>query len=440
MDTAILRSRILDLAIRGQLVPQDPNEGTADDLLKTIAAQRHIVFDSQADLCNEFLNSLDLKLPNTWTFCKIKNIADVKGGKRIPKGKQLTSENTGHKYIRVLNMKNGTVETDNILFVPYDVYDSIKMYYITKDDVYITVAGTIGRVGTIPEELDHANLTENANKLVLYQIDKNYVALVLKSQFVQKQIEMATTSVGQPKLAIKRIEELIIPLPPLAEQHRIVAKVEELLSEVDKIEQAQTDITQAATILRSRVLDSALKGELTHSNTSEWENVKLGDVAEVARGGSPRPIKEYITTSSDGINWIKIGDTDKGSKYINSCKEKIIKEGIRRSRMIHKGDFLLTNSMSFGRPYISNIEGCIHDGWLVISPKENTFDKEYLYYLLSSNVVYAQFCDKASGSTVSNLNIDKVVGTLIPLPPLAEQHRIVAKIEQLFTEIDKLVK
>lgn len=195
----------------------------------------------------------------------------------------------------------------------------------------------------------------------------------------------------------------------------------------------------STTILRSRILDMAIKGELTHSNTDEWESVKLGDVAEIARGGSPRPIKQYITTSSDGVNWIKIGDTEKGSKYINSCKEKIIKEGVRRSRMIHKGDFLLTNSMSFGRPYISNIEGCIHDGWLVISPKENTFDKEYLYYLLSSDIVYTQFCDKASGSTVSNLNIDKVVETSIPLPPLSEQCRIVAKIEELFAEIDKLI-
>ena len=97
-----------------------------------------------------------------------------------------------------------------------------------------------------------------------------------------------------------------------------------------------------------------------------WEWVRLSHVTDIARGGSPRPIKEFLTDSIDGINWIKIGDTEKDGKYINAAKERIKKEGVSKSRMVHKGDFLLTNSMSFGRPYITNINGCVHDGWLVI--------------------------------------------------------------------------
>jgi len=93
-----------------------------------------------------------------------------------------------------------------------------------------------------------------------------------------------------------------------------------------------------------------------------WEWVRLGEICDVARGGSPRPIKSFLTTQDDGINWIKIGDTDKDGKYISSTKERIIPSGVSKSRLVHKGDFLLTNSMSFGRPYILNIDGCIHDG------------------------------------------------------------------------------
>ena len=175
------------------------------------------------------------------------------------------------------------------------------------------------------------------------------------------------------------------------------------------------------------------------SDTSHYENVpfevpagwvwvKLSDICVVARGGSPRPIKEYLTDNPDGVNWIKIGDTDKDGKYINSTKEKIRPEGVSKSRMVHKGNFLLTNSMSFGRPYILNVDGCIHDGWLAISPLSGAYDTEFLYYLLSSNFAFEQFAQTASGGVVSNLNSDKVSTCIFPLPPLAEQRRIVEKI------------
>ena len=136
------------------------------------------------------------------------------------------------------------------------------------------------------------------------------------------------------------------------------------------------------------------------------------------------------------MNWIKIGDTEKGSKYIHSTKEKIKREGVTKSRIVHKGDFLLTNSMSFGRPYITLIEGCIHDGWLVISPIINSFNQEFFYYLLSSEFAYNQFADKVAGAVVQNLNSDKVANSIFPLPPLAEQQRIVEKIEELIPHIE----
>ncbi len=165
----------------------------------------------------------------------------------------------------------------------------------------------------------------------------------------------------------------------------------------------------------------------------------MGSICVIARGGSPRPIKQYLTDSPKGINWIKISDSDKGGKYINQTKEKIIPEGVSKSRLVHKGDFLLTNSMSFGRPYILNVDGCIHDGWLVLSGYFQGFDKDFLFYLLSSRFAYYQFCDVVSGAVVKNLNSDKVAAALFPLPPLPEQRRIVQtieKIEPLISEHD----
>lgn len=168
-----------------------------------------------------------------------------------------------------------------------------------------------------------------------------------------------------------------------------------------------------------------------------WEWVKLGTVCTIARGGSPRPIKEYITSADDGVNWIKIGDTEKNGKYIYSTAEKIKPSGVSKSRMVHSGDFLLTNSMSFGRPYILKTDGCIHDGWLVISQNQEVFDQDYLYWMLSSSYAYAQFCGQVSGAVVKNLNSDKVANSVFPLPPLAEQKRIVEKLERILLELNE---
>ena len=171
--------------------------------------------------------------------------------------------------------------------------------------------------------------------------------------------------------------------------------------------------------------------EIPFEIPDSWVWVRLGTVLEIARGGSPRPIQQYLTTEPDGINWIKIGDTDKGGKYIYKTKEKIRPEGVTKSRMVHSGDFLLTNSMSFGRPYILKTDGCIHDGWLVLSNRFDCYSVDFIYYILSSPFAYYQFCDSVSGAVVKNLNSDKVANALFPLPPLAEQHRIVQRIEEL---------
>jgi type I restriction enzyme S subunit len=183
-----------------------------------------------------------------------------------------------------------------------------------------------------------------------------------------------------------------------------------------------------------------ISDEIPFEIPESWEWVRLGNICEIARGGSPRPIKQFLTEQPDGINWIKISDSDKGGKYINSTKEKIKPEGMNKSRFVHAGDFLLTNSMSFGRPYILNVDGCIHDGWLVLSGYNLAYDKDYLYYMLSSAFAYYQFCDVVSGAVVKNLNSDKVADALFPLPPLSEQHRIVAKIEELLPYIEQYNK
>ena len=155
-----------------------------------------------------------------------------------------------------------------------------------------------------------------------------------------------------------------------------------------------------------------------------WKVKKLGEVAEIYRGASPRPIAKYLTDSSLGIPWIKIGDINPNDKYITTTKEKITQDGAKHSKIIHSGYFILSNSMSIGRPYISKITGCIHDGWLSINNYERNINIDYLYYALNSQYIKKSFANNASLGTVTNLNSDIVKNTHILLPPLAEQEKI----------------
>lgn len=219
-------------------------------------------------------------------------------------------------------------------------------------------------------------------------------------------------------------------------------------------------------LIRKNILDLAIRGALTPNNLAEkkptipfveddviqendklfnipdnWAWSKIGWIMDIKRGGSPRPIKAFLTNAEDGVNWIKIGDVEKNGKYILQTKEKIKPEGERKSRRVFPGDFLLTNSMSFGRPYISQIEGCVHDGWLILRNTYDLFYYDYLYYMLSSKYMFDQFSKKATGSTVDNLNIDKVASAVVPVPPIEEQIRTVKKVEEiinLLNTIDEL--
>ena len=165
----------------------------------------------------------------------------------------------------------------------------------------------------------------------------------------------------------------------------------------------------------------------------------LGEIATIVRGASPRPIKKYVTNDENGVNWIKIGDVKQGSKYITETKEKITKEGALKSRFVKTGDFILSNSMSFGRPYILKIDGCIHDGWLSISNFEDYVITDYFYYTLMSTSIQNEMKQKASfGGAVQNLNADIVKSIKIPLPPLEVQAEIVKILDDYSTSVTAL--
>lgn len=244
------------------------------------------------------------------------------------------------------------------------------------------------------------------------------------------------TATGVPSLTSQNISNILVSFPPLHEQHRIASaltSIDNLISSLGKQIEKKKNIKQGA-------MQQLLTGKTRLKGFSElWVKRKLGDNATIQRGGSPRPIEAYLTTNRDGINWIKIGDVRPNDKFIRHTVEKIIPEGISHSRQVYKGDFILSNSMSFGRPYILDIDGCIHDGWLVIKDYSNTYDMDFLYYILRSDTVFEQYIAMAAGSSVKNLNKEKVANVMLFAPQsLAEQRAIATILNKMDNEITAL--
>jgi type I restriction enzyme S subunit len=167
----------------------------------------------------------------------------------------------------------------------------------------------------------------------------------------------------------------------------------------------------------------------------EWEERTLGDLSQIVRGGSPRPIDEYITPDANGLNWLKIADVDKESKYVTFTKERVLPTALSKTREVNPGDLIMSNSMSFGRPYILKIKSCIHDGWIAVTQIDEQASRDYLYYFILSPASQAYFVNNAAGSGVQNLNADIIKLLPVPFPKFSEQQ----KIADCLSSIDELI-
>jgi type I restriction enzyme S subunit len=226
---------------------------------ETIAAERRLRKEKQIYVAVE-----RFELPESWSWAAIGEIAHIMGGKRVPKGYSLQDEQTSHAYIRVTNMKNMSVDIGGLKYISDDVYEQISRYIISKDDVYISIAGTIGSAGTIPSILDGMNLTENAAKAVFRNIDKTYLVYTISSKYIQDQFSEAVNQMAQPKLSLNSIKETSIAIPPKAEQLRIVAKVNELMALCDQLEQK----TESSLTAHQTLVETLLNTLLTAAQTT----------------------------------------------------------------------------------------------------------------------------------------------------------------------------
>lgn len=371
-------------------------------------------------------------LPPGWVKCQLKDIAIVKGGKRLPAGAKYSEIKTDYPYIRVTNFDKMTVNTNDLKYLTPEIQNKIKNYTIKKDDIYISIAGSIGKVGIIPDELDGANLTENAAKII-HSINKKFLTYILNSSEIQNQISTYTKSTTQPKLALYRIEELKIQLPPLNEQKRIVEKIESEFAKIDEglehLENAKEQIKQYR--------QSVLKSAFTINDKNEKS---LKEVTNKINDGTHKT-PTYI---EKGVPFISVKDIRNKQIFFDNCK--FVSE--EEHQILFKrcnpeyGDVLITKSGTIGRTAIVKTDK-IFDLFVsvaLLKPKKDLISSEFLMYALDNYIAHIDIKQEVKGGVIKNLHIEDLKKIAIYLPPLEEQKRIVEEIEKRFAVADEVEK
>ena len=516
IDTKALREKVLDLAIRGKLVPQDPNDEPATVLLERIREQKKqmvkegklkakdikndtIIFKGDDNYHYEQFSDgtvkciedeIPFELPAGWAWTRICNIATVRGGKRVPKGMTFAQEKTSHAYIRVTDMKNHTVNTRDLKYIDEDVFTQIKNYTVAKNDLYITIAGTIGAIGEIPDELDGMNLTENAVKVTSYGVNKSYLCLVLQSELVQKQFSYKTYQVAMPKLGLERILTTLIPVCGSSTQKAICDAITEASRYLEQVNINQADLISLISYLKSKILDLAIQGKLVPQNQDDepasvlLERIRAEKEELIKAGKIKRDKKESFIFKSDDNSYYQ--------NVPNNWSIASLSE-ITTSQLLNDGDWILSDNMdpagevkliqlgSVGFleyvdkefKYLTNemfeYLNCaeIHSGYMLINrivsdkmtvcilpeisgkkittvdtcwvaPKENWYNLKFILYSLASPQYQSSVLFYSSGTTRKRISKTNLIALPLAIPPLDEQKRIVKAIETIFAQLDEI--
>lgn len=343
-------------------------------------------------------------VPGNWCWVKVGTISKVKGGKRLPKGRTFLEEKSDYPYIRVTDFDNESICIENVKYIDSDTHMMIKNYTISSADIYISIAGTIGKVGIIPEELEGANLTENAAKITdingAYQL---YLMLFLKSEVAQNQMKDSTISTTQPKLALFRIEDILLPLPPLSEQQRIVNRIESLFAKLDEAKQKAQDALGSFETRKAAILHKAFTGELTARWRKEhdvgmesWKEETLESVCYSIFDGDHMPPPK----SEQGIPFLVISNVNTGHLSFENTRfvPESYYEALSDTRKPGYGDVLYTLVGSYGIPVIVDSEYpfCFQRHMALLKPKN--IDSYYLWYILQSREMFEKATQIATGT------------------------------------------
>lgn len=389
------------------------------------------------------------KLPKNWKISKIGEIAEVKGGKRLPKGEKFSEIKTSYPYIRVSDFKNGVVEIADLEYLTKEIQNKIKRYVISSEDVYISIAGTIGLTGLIPKELDGANLTENAAKICNFKNIKNkFLSLVLSSEIGQNQIRSYLGKTTQPKLALFRIKKLLVPVPPISEQRKIAS----ILGTVDALISSYSDIIESTQRLKTGLIQKLLTKGFDHKKflkislhpksisyflPESWKVFKITDFCKII------DTPHYTSSTIDeGIPVITTADCKiDGRIDYSNVKFTSREEYEKRIQTINPdvNDVLFTREAPLGiAVLVDKKEIAVGQRIILLKYNRTLAAGEYIVSFLNSHFGQLQANSFMIKTTVERVNISDIKNFKIPLPPIEEQRKIVKMLSNIDSKISEL--
>ena len=463
MNTKQIRQTILDLAIRGELVPQDPTDEPASVLLERIRAEKEqLIKDKKLKREKKDSQPIDeapFELPEGWVWCRLKEVTtELKYG---------TSEKSSLEgKIPVLRMgnitTNGTIDYSNIVFSSNE--EDIKEFLLTKGNLVFNRTNSsdlVGKTAIYRGEMP-AIFAGYLIKIALLRVNPEYTNLVMNSSYYRKWCySVKSDAVNQSNINAEKLSNLLISLPPLAEQHRIVQKIEQPFTLVDTIENLKEQLKSDVKRAKNQVLNYAIAGKLTHQNPNDepaeallkrigkttttatdtpyeklpkgWVWCRLGDIGEIITGNTPSKGEESFY--GNDFPFFKPNDLDVGK--IRTSLDSLSVLGYKQAKKAPKDSILVTCIGSIGKTGITQVEGAFNQQINAIIPFK-CISNYFVYYLMLSKEMQEQLNSKASATTIAILNKSKFENLTIPLPPLAEQYRIVQKIETYFSFLDTI--
>ena len=469
MNTKALRQKILDLAIHGKLVPQDPNDEPASVLLERIRDEKERLIKegkikrpkkSKATSDKPHYENVPFEIPDGWCWTTIEDVCSKIGSGSTPKGSNYSKE--GIPFFRSQNVQNDGIVLSDIKYISDEVHQSMIGTEVVANDLLLNITGgSLGRCAVVPRDFDIGNVSQHVCILRTVLVKPEYLHCFILSSFFSK--SMKITGSGREGLPKYNLEKMLLPLPPIQEQERIIIEAKQLQNNIDKIDTCNGNLVELISQTKSKILDLAIHGKLVPQDPTDepasellkrinpkaeitcdnghyqklpegWTVCTLKNICKVITGSTPS--KSNPSYYGGNIPFYKPADLDFG-RYVKNASEYLSEEGMCVSRVVPAGSTAVCCIGTIGKVgYLVNA-GTTNQQINCAIPSKAVYDV-FLFYLCSSSWFYNNLIRKSSAVTISIVNKSKMENIEVPLPPLEEQHRIVAKIEEIFAQLDAI--
>ena len=458
MDTKALRQKILDLAIHGKLVPQDPNDEPASVLLERIRAEKErLIKEGKIKTGKKSAKTSDkphypFELPKGWVWCKLEDyvFSVTDGDHQAP-----PKVSKGIPFLVISNIADGSLDFSNTRYVPEEYYEKIQMERKPKrGDILFSVTGSYGIVVNI--KTDRLFCFQRHIGLIKPTISNEYLSFVLMSNYIKSLCDKLATGTAQKTVGLDTLRSLYVPIAPIEEQERIVAKIKHLLLQISFLEAEKEKLVAAIKQAKSKILDLAIHGKLVPQDPNDepasellkrinpkaeitcdnpqygklpkgWCETHIGDAFKVTMGQSP---DGSSLNPIDGMEFHQ-GKILFGNKYLR--KSSVLTNS--PTKIADADTLLLCVRAPVGVVNITKQRICIGRGLCCLTPTK-AINLDYAFYMLTT--FQEKFESQSTGSTFKAISGSIIKNEQLWLPPLSEQHRIVAKIEELFAQLDKI--